>query len=360
LYQSGTSSTLANYFEWLAQKVVKESGLTSSQKGNILEIACNDGSQLDHYKQFKWGTYGVDPAANLVKFAAAKNHTVKNGFWPTEFPALPKGDALTAITAQNVAAHVPDVVAFLKGCANIMGPKTQLYIQTSQCNMQQLGQFDTVYHEHISFFTGHSFLKASELAGLHIIKFETTPIHGESCLVTMQLKEAASDPISHSPSLSKRLLEEQKDGITSEFYAAKFSARANGIRDWMKNEVLTFRSKGYTVGAYAAAAKGMVLLHFMLNRNDGDATSLLEFVLDDAPLKQDTYCPGTAIPVKKTDSLLTLDAKKPLALLIFAWNFYEEIGQRVKAALKGLRHEVLFIVPFPTPKLVKLQIDKDH
>ena len=184
LYRSGTSSTLKQHFDFLAKKVKTESG---KETGSILEIACNDGTQLDSFKALGWKTYGVDPAKNIAALAQDR-HTVRVGFWPLEFPELPKGDDLTAITAQNVFAHVPSPVDFLKGCVSVMGPTTRLYIQTSQCDMQQLGQFDTMYHEHISFFTGHSFQKAAELAGLYIVKFETTPIHGNSCLVTLQLR----------------------------------------------------------------------------------------------------------------------------------------------------------------------------
>ena len=130
----------------------------------------------------------MDPAKNLAELAAKKGHSVKSGFWPLrEYPEdFPRGSSLTAITAQNVLAHVPDPVGFLKGCAEIMGVHTKLYVQTSQCNMQQLGEFDTVYHEHISFFTGHSFDKAAKLSGLQITEFATTPIHGTSCLVTLE------------------------------------------------------------------------------------------------------------------------------------------------------------------------------
>lgn len=188
LYRSGTSATLKQHFDWLAQKVQQESG---QKVGSILELACNDGTQLDSFKALGWKTYGVDPAKNIASLAATR-HTIRVGFWPLSFPELPTGDALTAITAQNVFAHVPHPVKFLKACAAVMGRKTKLYIQTSQCNMQQLGQFDTVYHEHISFFTGHSFYKAAQLAGLQIERFETVPIHGESCLVTMQLPDGHS------------------------------------------------------------------------------------------------------------------------------------------------------------------------
>ena len=371
LYQSGTSTTLSDYFEWLARKVIEESDLVSSTKvGTILELACNDGSQLDHFQKHGWRTFGVDPAANLVAIAANKNHTVRKGFWPLDFPELPQDDDLSAITAQNVLAHVPDVVSFLKGCAKVMGPRTKLYIQTSQCNMQQLGQFDTVYHEHISFFTGHSFMKASELAGLYITSFETTPIHGESCLVTMRLDTSAirslkgkgkESSLSNSnlpiaPSLAERLTLEKKDGVTTDFFATKFAAHAEKIRDWIKEELLDFQARGYHVGGYGAAAKGMVLFHFIVNgRNDG--TPYLDFVLDDAKLKQNTFCPGTLIPVRPTDSIRELQADKPLVLLIFAWNFFDEIANRVKKTLQGIRDEVLFLVPFPSPRLVRLDLN---
>ena len=365
LYQSGTSATLSDYFEWLAQKVMKESDLTPDIPGNVLEIACNDGSQLDHFKAHGWRTFGVDPAANLAAIAAG-NHIVHTGFWPLNFPELPRGNELTAITAQNVAAHVPDVVAFLKGCANVMGPKTKLNIQTYQCNMQHLGQFDTVYHEHISFFTGHSFLKAAELSGLYFLSFETTPIHGESCLVTMKLdtngvrKKEVTSTAHHGLSLTLNdfcLVQEKRDGVASEFFASKFSAHAISIREWMKHELLGFKDQGYIVGGYGAAAKGMVLLHFILG-DDDDGSSYLDFVLDDAKLKQNTYCPGTVIPVHPTASILELsDPDKPLVMLVLAWNFFDEIANRIVSTLKeSHREEVTFLVPFPEPQVIHVDL----
>ena len=358
LYQSGTSATLSEYFEWLAQKVIAESDLKPDTPGSILEIACNDGSQLDHYKKKGWKTFGVDPAANLASLAAL-NHTVKIGFWPTEFPELPRGNDLTAITAQNVAAHVPDVVAFLKGCADVMGESTKLYIQTSQCNMQQLGQFDTVYHEHVSFFTGHSFVVAAELSGLVINSFETTPIHGESCLVTMQLdksKNLRGENKTYAPSLRDRLIQEQRDGITSDFFAMKFSAHANMIREWVRQELHLFKAKGSIVGGYGAAAKGMVLLHFIIGDED-NGSSFLDFVLDDAKLKQGTFCPGTVIPVKPTSSILDLSKpEKQLVIVVFAWNFFDEIANKIIGMLRGTREDVLFLVPFPTPKVIRFNL----
>ena len=355
LYQSGTSTTLKEYFRWLANKIVQETG--GERHGSVLELACNDGSQLDQFKALGWETFGVDPAENLASIAKAKNHTIRVGFWPLmdNFDEMPRGDKLTAIVAQNVLAHVPNPVDFLKACAAVMGPRTKLYIQTSQCNMQQLGQFDTMYHEHISFFTGHSFDKASGLAGLFITSFETTPIHGTSCLVTMELKANNSDsPVARS--MAKRLVDEASAGITSDFFGERFATRASAIRDWVLAELRSLRSKGFMLGAYGAAAKGMTLLHFILDSRKDDTEPLFEWILDDALLKQKTYCPGTTIPVRATKSVIEIKSEKPLAIVILAWNFFDEIADNLVASLQGKRAEVLAIVPFPTPRIVRIDM----
>jgi len=353
-YQSGTGSSLSNYSEWLAAKVVQESNL-NGVAGSILELACNDGSRLDHFKQHGWSTYGVEAADNLVEIAKQKGHSARSGFWPLSFPELPEGHALTAITAQDVLAHVTDVVAFLKGCANVMGALTRLYVKTSQCNMQQLGQFYTISHDRFSFFTGHSFLKACELAGLEITSFETTPIHGESCLVTMRLTTEEKDPTDISPTLQARLELEEKEGVTNDFLAMKFESKAKATRDWIKSELIAFKSKDFHVGGYGKAAKGIVFLNFMLD-GKSDGTELLDFVIDDGPLKQDTYCPGTRIPVRRNDWLAELAPDKPLVLIVFASDSLEEIAFRANITFQGVRGEIFFLVPFLTPKLVRLDV----
>ena len=98
--------------------------------------------------------------------------TVYIGFWGVDtFPLLPSPDSLDVIIAQNVLAHVDNPVQFLRACAAVMGTQTKLYIQTSQCEMYETGQFDTVYHEHVSFFTAHSFRKIAAIARITYYKF---------------------------------------------------------------------------------------------------------------------------------------------------------------------------------------------
>ena len=357
IYQSGTSATLQNYFDWLAKKVEKDSGNPLNR--SVLEIACNDGSQLDHFRNNGWQTFGVDPAVNLAVIAKTKGHQIRAGFWPLPFPELPPPENLTAIVAQNVLAHVPYPVSFLKGCAAIMGPDTKLYVQTSQCNMMQFGQFDTVYHEHISFFTGHSFFKASLLAGLSIVSFETTPIHGTSCLVTLKLNrsQAWSQRSPMSLSLKKRIKLENSSAINTDFFAERFSFCVHRTLDWLVDELRYFKSNRFTIGAFGAAAKGMVLLHSILDwQNTSSIPVTPEFVLDDAPPKQNTFCPGTSIPVIPTKKIMDVNTTDHLVILVLAWNFWDEIKNKLVYMLRGKRDEITVVLPFPKPRVSKINL----
>ena len=379
LYVSGTSATLQKHFEWLATHIAaavererplhggggrREEGASSYRRRTVLELACNDGSQLDAFKRLGWRTYGVDPAANIVPTAVAKGHHVKVGFWgaqdvwpPADEPAI----ELDAIVAQNVLAHVPSPVNFLRDCAKAMGRHTLLYIQTSQCHMHEEGQFDTAYHEHLSFFTAHSFRKAADLAGLNVTGWQVVPIHGQSCLVTFKKlhhvnggggQSSSSDALHLA--LQPRLQEEAQLGLLDDLFYEKYQARAGVTASWIEKQLEQLRVAGYRLGGYGAAAKGMVLLHFLLGR--GKAASHLEFVVDDAPMKQGTYCPGTTIPVKPlahVSSILADDPHTPLALVVFAWNFWPEIALRLQASLKSNRR-IIAILPFPTPHVVTL------
>ena len=275
LYVSGTSRTLLRYFDWLAEKVENETTISNRRFGQgcqqpraVLEIACNDGSQLDSFKRRGWRTYGVDAAANIVPIAVAKGHNVRVGFWGDDLSASQV--PVDAIVAQNVLAHVPSPVAFLQACAAAMGSTTKLYIQTSQCNMHQQAQFDTAYHEHLSFFTSRSFRRAAELSKLQVIDFMVTPIHGDSCLWTLMRADVAveghakqNDGNVAAP-FAMRLEKQAADGLMTDFFYDRFSARAHAIRDWLLRYIRGLQASGHRLFAYGAAAKGMTLRHFLI------------------------------------------------------------------------------------------------
>ena len=362
LYQSGTSSTLLKYFDWLSDKIQKE---VDEVKGDhtVLEIACNDGSQLDKFKGKGWKTFGVDPAANIVPIAQGKGHEVMVGYWGTKaipnvikMKNFPEPDKLGAIVAQNVFAHVPNPVDFLIACEKIMGKNTKVYIQTSQCQMIEEGQYDTAYHEHISFFSGFSYKKAAELSNLQITNFELTPIHGVSCLVTFMKKTKVEEEISKAMQL--RLQYESDVGINNDFFYMKYRERALKATQWMIKRIKDLRNHGYHIGAYGAAAKGMVLLHYMLSLSTESELGI-EFVIDDAKLKQDRYCPGTKILVYATDMLTTKVGSNThnYGIVILAWNFWDEIASNIVKKLKGKQGKIVCLIPFPSPRMVYLDIE---
>ena len=364
LYQSGTSQSLQNYFEWLAKKIIEE---TSIINGTVLEIACNDGSQLNQFLKQGWKTIGVEPAQNLAEIARKSGHTVYTGFWGVDqFPLLELSKTLDAIVAQNVFAHVTNPVDFLRACLNVMNDKTKLYIQTSQCEMYETGQFDTVYHEHISFFTAHSFKKIADLVGLTIINFEITPIHGRSCLVTFQ-RIAMESSVSFETVYDKEDLspiglviqKERQLGLTKDWFYLKFQAQTETVRQWMMHQLTNLHEQSHTIVAYGAAAKGMVLLHFLLE--SPNRIWNISYVIDDAPLKQNTFCPGTNIPVRPSSILQQHNLSKPLTIIIFAWNFGEEIIGKIRRLTvdKGIEN-VFIMLPFPQQKLFKLETNTSH
>ncbi len=350
LYESGTSRTLTDYFQWFAQKVAKECGKLTP--GLVIEIAHNDGSQLDQFKRLGWRTHGVDPAANLAAKARAGGHVVHVAFWGVEpIPDLPAADEVDAIIAQNVLAHVENVTQFMVACAAAMSHHTRLYIQTSQCEMFDTGQFDTVYHEHVSFFTAHSFQEAARLSSLEVVNFEKTPIHGTSCLVTFMKRDSVK-PRFAPVSLQTALNQEHSTGLKDGRLLSNFKRHALSTRAWVHDQLQSLADQGFKIIAYGAAAKGMVLLHFLrqLQRSYD-----FDFIVDDAALKQGTYCPGTTIPVLPAANISSVPLDRPLAIIILPWNFVEEITLRIQTLLQFPRSApVLLVVPFPRQRVLQL------
>jgi nucleoside-diphosphate-sugar epimerase/2-polyprenyl-3-methyl-5-hydroxy-6-metoxy-1,4-benzoquinol methylase len=326
-YNSGVSKTLCDYFETLCQKIVRDTGLTG---GTVLELACNDGSQLDYFKTVGWNTWGVDPAENIVKMGLAKGHNIICGFWgQREFSEIPTPDV---ILAQNVVAHVPDPVKFLEHCAQIMNDSTYLYVQTSQCNMYANGEFDTIYHEHLSFFTIASMMKAAELSGLCVTEVTKQPIHGTSYLFQMR------KGLQHSVQALAALKEEQDIGLyTSQFYA-QYVQNIYKNKQTITSILNTHHNAGIPIVAYGAAAKGMTFINFYdLNG--------IKYIADDATMKQGKYTPGKNIPIVHPAKLADEDE---VAIIVFAWNFIDEIVSKIKQIrCTKVTH---IIQPFPEPR----------
>ena len=326
LYVSGTSQTLRDYFDWFA----KETLTYAPAAETVLDIACNDGSQLNSFKALGLKTYGVDPAENLHPLSSA-NHDVVCDYFTDKYAYHYGSKNLDIITAQNVFAHNSYPLEFLKQCKEIMHDASVLFIQTSQADMIRNNEFDTIYHEHLSFFNASSMSALARRAGLYLIDIRKTPIHGNSYMFVF--KKTAED----TSKVNTVLAEEREQGLQDMNIYLAYSDRASTIVEDLKQTIEHYRGLGYVIAGYGAAAKGNTLINF------GDI--YLDYIIDDNPMKQGLFAPGSNIPVVPIDMLDQCDDLK-VAFVPLAWNFFKEIQGNIKA--KRDREGDVFIKYFPT------------
>lgn len=303
LYVSGTSSTLKQYFDRFAVRY-------TDTPGRVLDIACNDGTQLDSFAELGWDTHGVDPAENLYKSSTSKGHHVKCNFWNTETAKnMPVFDL---ITAQNVFAHTSEISEFLEACKKVMNDKSLLVIQTSQALMFDRNEFDTIYHEHISFFSTKSMKTVAERHGLFLNNVYTTDIHGTSYVFEIS-------KVSNEQSSVNKQLELEQHRYNRDFYETYQKNAMNCLKS-LKEYIEAHRNAGVRVIGYGAAAKGMTVI------NAGQLQ--FDYIVDDNPLKQGLLCPGSDIPVYCPEQLA--DEKSNIIIVPLAWNFFDEIKNKAK------------------------------
>jgi 2-polyprenyl-3-methyl-5-hydroxy-6-metoxy-1,4-benzoquinol methylase len=331
LYVSGTSKTLKNYCEWFAALV---HGSVLPKTKNILDIGCNDGTQLDSFKLLGYNTYGIDPAQNIFEISNKKHNVVCGYFGPNIVDKITS--RFDAIVAQNVFAHNPNPLQFLELCSEMMDDHTLLFIQTSQADMVLNNEFDTIYHEHINFFNINSMNELAKRAKLNLIEVLKTPIHGNSYLFIFSKTESRLHYI------QDMILQESKLLNVSTYRNWENKVTANMLV--LKNTIDNYVAKNYKLVGYGAAAKGNTLLNFTDIR--------LDYIIDDNPMKQGLFAPGTGIPIVSIELLEKFSEKDRLLFIPLAWNFFDEIANRIKTKRKN--DNDIFVKYFPKVEVVNV------
>jgi len=329
LYVSGTSKTLKDYSNWFAGLVDE---VIDRQSYNILDIGCNDGTQLDSFKSLGYNTYGIDPAEN-IHLLSSKNHKVVCDYF-NKNSAESFNVIFDSIIAQNVFAHNPNPLQFLETCKNIMSDHTLLLIQTSQADMVLNNEFDTIYHEHINFFNINSMNELCKRAGLNLVDVFKTPIHGTSYVF------AISKTIAH-PYYIQNLITMENKLLQLETYKSWENNIIINMKN-LKNTIQFYKNERYELIGYGAAAKGNTLLNF--------ADIKLDVIIDDNPLKQNLFTPGTDIPVMGSEMLDTLKYNDKVMFIPLAWNFFNEIKDNIMKKRKN-KNDV-FIRYFPKVEVI--------
>lgn len=350
LYVSGTSNTLRDFFKanayWLTKSLVRYEK-RSPESIYVLDIACNDGSQLDAFKELGCQTYGVDPAENLVPEAVAKGHHVICSYWDEsaakQLKKMLGRYKFDVITAQNVFAHTDGILAFLEACKIVMKNTTKLVIQTSQRNMYKNGEFDTIYHEHLSFFSTNSMKTVVERAGLYLNHVYHNPMHGGSYEFHIgKLHSGYNDEGTPYSNTDREIINEHHLYHLSTY--EQFGKRAEETVKHLKRRVEYYQSKDYEVIGYGAAAKGMTVLNF--------GQIKLDCIVDDNPLKQFRFTPGNEHVQTRILPTSTLQPReKPLVIIPLAWNFWSEIAEKVTSMRNN--PDDIFIRYFPDFKVIK-------
>ena len=336
LYASGTSGTLASYFAWFAEAL----GRCVRPGARVLEIASNDGTHLSCLAGQGFHVTGVDPAQNLNDIAAAAGHRVLTGFFPD---TRPEG-RFDVIIAMNVAAHTPQPLPFLAGVAEVLAPNGVAFIQTSQALMIANGEFDTVYHEHCSFYTVASMHALAARAGLRVESVRLVSIHGVSLLFLLRRVDATEPAIEFPggrpfalawPDPQPAFLSPDFGGGTADLAYAEFAARARASIAASAARVADHKAQGRQVALVGVAAKALTFI-----RAAGITPDLY---LDEAPLKIGRLVPGAdkAIEPLAASEQLTRDT----VFLIGAWNFADELIGKIKTLRPQLGST--FLVHFP-------------
>jgi SAM-dependent methyltransferase len=330
LYVAGTSQTLKEYSDWFAG-YVNETSHTLTRR--VLDIGCNDGTQLNYFKQRGFETYGIDPAQNIYPTSSLNHNVICDFFGPSVASRIDV--RFDAIVAQNVFAHNPNPLEFLQTCKSLMAGHTKLYIQTSQADMVLNNEFDTIYHEHVNFFNINSMNELAKRAGLNLIDVIKSPIHGNSYIFVL------SDTISSPFTVSNLIAMEAK--LTKQQTYIDWEKNVKLNMSELKTTIGDFKEQGYKVIGYGAAAKGNTLLNYI--------DEPLDLIIDDSPLKQNLFAPGTNSLIKSIDALREYDKDDKIVFIPLAWNFFTEISQRIKS----VRNEPtdLFLKYFPKVNIVR-------
>lgn len=331
LYVSGTTKTLHDNMKWFVDYVLET---TTWGKGNsVLDIACNDGTQLNYFKKNGFKTFGIDPAENLHKLSS-ENHTVVCDY----FNANKFDRQFDVITAQNVFAHNSNPKEFLEHCDELMHDESVLYIQTSQAEMILNNQFDTIYHEHVSFFNINSMNELVKRTNLTLTDVIKTPVHGISYLFRF-----TKNTFEGKGKVFNEIEVERQRGLLSKKTYNEYTKNITKLVSDFKELVQNSKREGFKLVGYGAAAKGMTFLNF--------AGAKLDYIIDDNELKHNLYTPGTNTIIKPNGFLKQFKENDKVLFIPLAWNFYDEIQERILKTRDNKND--WFLRYFPEVKLEK-------
>jgi SAM-dependent methyltransferase len=338
LYLSSFSDSMLEHARALAERMTEEEALNGSSL--VVEAASNDGYLLRFYKQLGVRVLGVEPALNVARVADERGIPTIPEFFDERLARrlADEGKRADVFHAHNVLAHVADLNGFVDGIAQILRDEGVALIEAPYVReMLERCEFDTIYHEHLCYFSLTALDRLFERHGLVVAHVEQVPVHGGSLRVFVK----AADRARRGGSVESQLAAEQGWGVEDPGSYADFARRVEDLKAMLVELLGRLKSEGNSIAAYGAAAKGSTLLNYC-----GVGSETIDFVVDRSTVKQGHFMPGVRLPISAPERLLEA---MPDYLLILAWNWADEIiAQQAEYRARGGR----FIIPLPTPQVV--------
>ena len=313
-FSSFSTSWLAHAERYVATAVER---LGLHRDSLVMEIASNDGYLLQYVAARGIPCVGIEPTAGTAAAARAKGIETIERFFGREFATgfVAERGRADLIAGNNVLAHVPDLNDFVAGLALALAPQGTITVEFPHLlELVAHRQFDTVYHEHFSYFSLHTVRAVFAAQGLRVYDVERLPTHGGSLRLWACHAEAAR---ADEPAVAALAATEAAAGMLDPAYYAGFQAAADAVKDEFVAFLIEQKRQGRKLAAYGAAAKGNTLLNYAGVRAD-----LLPYVVDASPHKQGRFLPGSRIPVVAEDHLR---ADRPDVVVILPWNLRAEI-----------------------------------
>ena len=334
-YFSSFSTTWLDHAKKYVDMIIDR--LRLGAESHVMEIASNDGYLLQCFVQRHIPCLGIEPSANTARAARGKGIETLEEFFGVSLAErlAQEGKKADLIIGNNVFAHVPDVNDFVAGLKIAL--KNNGVITLEFPHLMQLierNQFDTIYHEHFSYFSFSTAKRIFEKHGLELFDVEQISTHGGSLRIYGKHKDDASKNI--SPNVMALLHEEKAKGMQTTEYYDGFQNKADRVKYDLIDFLIKQKKDGKKVSAYGAAAKGNTLLNYCGVKKD-----LIEFVVDASPHKQGMFLPGSHIPVV---SERNIKETRPDFVLILPWNIKDEIMEQLSYIRKWSGR---FVVPIP-------------
>lgn len=332
VYIPSTSETMRTHFASLARQAIKA---TNARQGDLsLDIGSNDGTLLKSFRALGMRVLGVDPAENLAKKANLEGVKTICSLFTKDLAGKIKKAYRPAkiITATNVVAHVHDLHDFLAGIKTLLADDGLFIAEFPYLiDLIEKVEFDTIYQEHLSYFSITPFENLLKKHGLYLIDVQRLPVHGGSVRVFVSKKSK------NLKSRVKKLLQlEKKKGILGPQTYLKFRRKVDKVRHELVQLLWRLRLENKQIVGYGASAKGNIILNYC---RIGPET--LDYIVDSIPYKQGKFTPGMHIPIFPESKLLK---DQPDYTLLLAWNFAQEIMEK-QAEYRKKGGKFILVIP---------------